>query len=498
VTRLQHTFPGFSRTPYNHTDTFHPQAAAQGTCPRPDFHLPPIKLDWIKDPLVRATVDPKRGFRTTIDETKRGHMPSVLNLSDPDELAYVLALLDANRIKRARGTWNHKHFFTRKTKDDGTIKLRLVFHGRALSRASAKPPHFKVHAYKTLAKSARRSRYAALFDLAHFYFNNHLHADIQRFFGMHTSIGDFVWLVTPFGWNWAAFLGHCLAKQFILHLRNHPDHPIDISHYMDDCSLWADTLTAAMADLAFALDVAEQLGLSVSHGKTVQPCGNIKIIGVIYDLVNKTSSLAPSYFRAVRNHLRRVEENGGATRNNVAEVLGSLVFANHAYPGSLSLCYELLRLAAQLEMPWHSRLGDRVAKRFLTCAEYTIARFAELPPCALQSTDDKPEMYWFDATPTQIGLVGPDVYCAEAIPHIHIYLGEAEGLDLALEESAGHSVVTFTTDNMALYWAVRKGWSPNLAVNRIVQKMLARRLAGDRLFIRWVPSAQTNLRVTFS
>ena len=99
-------------------------------------------------------------------------------------------------------------------------------------------------------------------------------------------------------------------------------------------------------------------------------------------------------------------------------------------------------------------------------------------------------LVYSDATPTQLGVICQDKTVAQPIAPVHIFLSEAAALNLALDLSSSLSVVTFVVDNKPLYYAVRKGWSPDRAVNRIISRILSRRLAGDRLFIKWVPSKE--------
>lgn len=491
-----HRYPGFSqpRSYFNsfldgadtELDDFLPPAKASPlSYPTPDFSLTPITLGpWIKDDLVRKIVDPAHGFRVTIDDSRKGHIPSKLNLDDPDERAYVLALERDGIIKRGRASWNHSHFWVRKPG-----KLRLVFHGKRLGRACPKPPWFKVHSYKTNARSARESTHAALFDFAHFYFNIHLSADIQTFFGMRTSIGDFVWLRAPFGWSWSAFLAHSLAEQVIKHLRAYPSRPINISHYMDDCPVFGMSEAAVNSDLDFAMHVAEsELGVKISHPKTIRATQVIKIIGVVYDLERNTSSMASSYFSSVARALLRME-NGGVTRVNVAEIVGALVFPNQAYPGSLSLLYDLLLYAGSLGEDWNRKLSATEASSFLNLARYSINQFSLLPPCALQATSSKPTLIYADATPTQLGAIDSDGrWYSELIELTGIYRAEAAGMDLSIEISRHNHIITLVTDNSALYWAAKKGWSPDRSVNRILSKLFERRLLGDVIFVKWVKS----------
>jgi hypothetical protein len=453
--------------------------------PKFDFRTHLISPEWIKDDLVRDVVNPDKGFRINVDLSMKGHLPAPLKLDTPTKLSYFQGLIDAGIVKAGKGVWNHPHFFV----DNHKPKPRLIFHGKRFKHACPKPPHFKVNSYATNVRSARRCAYGALFDFAHFYFNNYLHVDLQPYFGIHTSIGYFVWTRCPFGWSWSAYLAHSLAEQVVKFFRYDPERPIDISHYMDDCPVTGDTEEQVNSDMSYVIDRCDnELGVRVQHTKTVWATQSLKIIGVVYDYLNKTSAMSPCYWLSIRRAIARMKQ-GGVTRVNVAEVIGSLVFPNKAYPGSLSVLYDLLLFSAEIGDNWKRRLTCGEAKTFLVSAEKALDVFEVMPPCALQSSFSKPPLVYFDATPNQLGVVMGDQCFAEGIDLVHIFLAEAQGLDWANDISSDLHVLTFVTDNQPLFWGVRKGWSPNRAVNRIISKLLLRRLKGDVIFIKWVPSA---------
>ena len=133
-----------------------------------------------------------------------------------------------------------------------------------------------------------------------------------------------------------------------------------------------------------------------------------------------------------RFSLSRLESRPSPTRKDLAEVLGCFAFANKAFPGSLSL------------------------------------------------------------TTRQLGVVDERaLHHAQSIPDTTIFRAEAQGCDLALDVTRARSftlVVILITDNKTFFGAVKKGRSNDFVTNNLIRRFLGR-MRGERIFIKWVKSA---------
>ena len=228
--------------------------------------------------------------------------------------------------------------------------------------------------------------------------------------------------------------------------------------------------------------------MRVKHPKKKRASTELPIIGVTYNLTANTSSLPFRFFSSLACRVRKTWGAYSATKRTVSEIIGVLVFCNHAYPGSLHLLSDLFSFAHRLTCGWGDTLSASEQETFQFLALVAIDAFAAMPACALQSSLCRPELVWSDATPRQLGVLLEGVFYAERIPPVNIFVAEAEGLSLALDLSHHIHNITFIIDNKPLYHAVRKGWSPVSTVNLLIGLVLQRRLAGDTIFIKWVPS----------
>jgi hypothetical protein len=392
----------------------------------------------------------------------------------------VTGLVRAGIIVPGRARFSHRHFFVTEP------KLRLVFDGRRLNARCPEPPSFEMSRHHQYSALAARYRFAAKFDLKDFFFNVRLAAHLRPLFGFRCSAGDFCWARTPFGWNWSPYFADCIASDLVRHLRS---LGFEVIHYCDDFTVFADSQEDCDRALQAAIKFCESVGLRVKHSKTVLPCTSLPIVGVQYDLMAKTSAMPAAYWAPLRWALNRWGRSGSARRVDVAAFVGSLVFCNNAFPGSLSLLNGLFAaLAGWQDIPWGSRVS---VAGLLPSASAVLSLFESFPACALQEgRGETAVVVHHDATPTQVAVCWLDRVEARQIPERHIFEAEAEGFELALQLTAEAPHRLFVSDNRALHLALRKGRSSNAYANRLVFAVLQHRLRGQVLRFQWVPSAE--------
>jgi len=408
-----------------------------------------------------------------------GHLPSRLCLRSQAERVYVLGLERAGIIIRRRALANHRHFFLHEP------KLRLVFDGRRINSRGPRPPALQMSRHYQYSAFAARYRFAAKFDLRDFFFNCRLSPALYSLFGFRCSLGDFCWTRTPFGWCWSPHFADSIAEDIVRHLRS---LGIVVLHYCDDFTVFADTEEECLRALQIAISFCDSVGILVKHRKTVLPTSRLPIVGVTYDLAAKTSSLDASFWPPLSSSLARWQATGRSRKVDLAAFIGTLVFANHAYPGSLCLLNPLFAALAGMEhLPWGSFVD---VSSLLPLAERVLALFRSFPDCALQEGRGDGLMIYHDATPTQIAVCWDLETRAQEIPEQHIFVAEAMGFALALDATVEARNRVFVSDNRPLHLALRKGHSSNSYVNRLVYMVLQRRLDGHIINFRWVPSAE--------
>ncbi len=438
-----------------------------------DFFTHPISLgDWAKSDVARGVAG--SGIFVPISACF-GHLPSVLRLVSVEQCEYIKALVKAGILAPGRALVSHRHFFMTGR------KLRLIFDGRRINARSGTPPSFHMTSHAEFAALCSQYSYAAKFDFQSFYFNFSLHPDIRKFFGLRCSLGDFTWTRLPFGWSWSAFFAHSVAADLVAHLAS---QGLVIAHYMDDVIVFGHTRGQCDAALSAAIGFVQSVGFRVKPSKTVPATQQLPIVGVQYDLATKTSQIPGGYFSAVSAFLDASESRGSLTKVGLAHIIGSLVFCNNAWPGSLSLLSPLFAFFNGLTCNWSAPVPLIPS---LALARRALAVFCSLPACILQHARGGVSTVHADATPFRLSAYVNGSHFAQLIPATYIFLAEAYALDMALDLCKSQAV-ELVTDNQALFHALRKGRSSTDTANNLISRILALRIQGHVITARWVPS----------
>jgi hypothetical protein len=438
-----------------------------------DFFTNSISLgDWSKSDVCRGVAGD--GIFIPISPGF-GHLPSVLRLVAPEQIEYIRALVLAGILAPGRALVSHRHFFA------SGSKPRPIFDGRRINARSGVPPSFHMTTHAEFSALCSQFSYAAKFDFRSFYFNFKLHPDIRRFFGLRCSIGDFTWTRLPFGWSWSAFFAHSVAADLVAHLAA---KGIVIAHYMDDVVIFGNSYEECLRSLRHAISFVESIGFRVKPSKTILPTQQLVIVGVLYDLAAKTSCMPKHYYSSLSTFLDSVESRGILSKAGFARIIGSLVFCNNAYPGSLSLLNPLFNFFNELFGSWRDPVPLLLA---ISLSRRVLSVFASLPTCRLQQSGGNVLIVHADATPSRIAAFVNGCHYAQPITPTIIFDAEACALDLALDVCNARNV-ELVTDNQPLFHAIVKGRSAGLSVNNLISRVLALRLQGHVIRVRWVPS----------
>ena len=216
-----------------------------------------------------------------------------------------------------------------------------------------------------------------------------------------------------------------------------------------------------------------------------QPCSDVfDALGLQYDLNNKTVAHKPGYLEELRlMHTRRFNTAAVVSRKEVASILGSFVFLNYAYPGSLSRLQPLVYFLRAGGDNWRKHYRYTDVAPFV---EDDLTLFEALRPFALQPFDSAPTQLYTDATNTQLGLVLPDRDMALAVPFKQIYRAEADAVHWLLNQPVLPDDFVIRIDNEALVHALNKGRSNIPEANHVCAQLFNLRARGHRVACKWI------------
>ena len=166
--------------------------------------------------------------------------------------------------------------------------------------------------------------------------------------------------------------------------------------------------------------------------------------------------------------------------------MGSFIFLNAAWPGSLSHLSVLIAWVRAAEGNWrlhyaYTRLSPHV--------ERALSLFEALPPMPLQplASSARPTHIYTDASSKALGLVFPSFTAAYGVPvKKTIYRLEADAVSWALEQPALPRTSVLRIDNEALVHALHKDRSNIKEANAACAALFASRLAGFQISAKWI------------
>jgi len=442
---------------------------------REDFACPGLQAGpWCQSDHVETLVT--KGFSISVDITKRGKAPPVLRCKNDAETAYIQQMIDDGILERGPVDFCTPHFFIYKPG-----KLRLIFNGKKLNSAVKTPPKFNMKSHATRARMTQEYKFHASDDLRNMFYSNIIAPESRPHFGIRTSLGTFRYTRMPFGFSWSPFVAH-ISSDEIAKRAIEAGHAV--THYLDDFDYFGNTVAECLAARSFCRKLFKEAGYIINFDKATEPSSTYTSLGLQYDLVNKTVQAKPKYLPQMRAvHLNRVKANVAVSRKEVAGIVGSLVFLNNAYPGSLSYLSALIAFLKAGGDNWRKSYKYSCISQYV---EQALRTFETFKPCKLQVHEAAPQHIYTDATNTQLGVVLPDVELAVAIPHTQIYRAEAEAVRWALCQPSLPEDFVLRVDNLALVHALRKGRSNIRQSNQTCAELLQLRLTGSRISTKWI------------
>ena len=127
-------------------------------------------------------------------------------------------------------------------------------------------PKFKMETARALRKSIRPNDFAVSIDLSDAYLHVPMHRATRRY--LRFAIDDVIYAfrALPFGLSISPWVFTRLMEVLIMHVRRHTVS--EISHYLDDCLQKNQDPLQLKQDLAFFLQLLEEVGFLVNRGKS--------------------------------------------------------------------------------------------------------------------------------------------------------------------------------------------------------------------------------------
>ena len=189
-----------------------------------------------------------------------------------------------------------------------------------------------------------------------------------------------------------------------------------MTHYLDDFHYFGDSISEVEQARDFTRNLLNDAGYRLNMAKEQPPGTLFTALGLQYDLVAKTVCAKPGYLAGLRSlHNHRLRGNASVSAKEVASVLGSFIFLNAAWPGSLSHLSALIAWVRAAEGNWRLHYAY---KRLAPHVERALGLFESLPPMPLQplSASARPVHIYTDASSKALGLVFPSFTAGYGVP----------------------------------------------------------------------------------
>ena len=263
-------------------------------------------------------------------------------------------------------------------------------------------------------------------------------------------------------------------------------YPIPL--YLDDFHYFGDSIAEVEKSRDFTRALLRKAGYRLNMAKEQPPGTLFTALGLQYDLVAKTVCAKPGYISGLPAlHRHRLRANCSVSTKEVASVLGSFIFLNAAWPGSLSHLSAFIAWVRAAKGNWrlhyaYSRLPPHV-ERALKLFESLRSRPCPFNRCLPElgprtSTRTPPQRPW--------GLCSPLSPPVTACPSKRLFRLEADAVSWTLEQSTMPRNSVLRIDNEALVHALHKGRRNIKEANAACAALFTSRLAGYKISTKWI------------
>lgn len=238
---------------------------------------------------------------------------SVANLSDrdvQDMRVQVADMIDAGAVVRVPPSRNgdlhlNPVFLLRKTKADGSIKVRPVFDGRSsgLNAALRPPPAFALPLHNDVVTFVKAQCFCTVLDIASAYWHTPIASECSDLLGFKVGDEYFKFRALPFGLS-SSGATHCRVLSSALQAICRRHH-IQAIVYVDDILVGGASFTDAARARCIVFEQLSQLGWQFSAKTDPTPSTDFEYLGLEWSCARATVALSGQRLRGLRHELRR-------------------------------------------------------------------------------------------------------------------------------------------------------------------------------------------------
>jgi len=407
-----------------------------------------------------------------------------LRVGDDEQAAYLGAMIRDGILERGKTLLHINHFFVRSPVKTG--KLRLIFDGRPLNNALGMAPKFRMKAYRTVLNQAVRNNWAFTMDWKNGYFQMRIDEKSRHLLGINIKgHGRFRYTRAPFGINWCPFWFHVASDDTVRQRRR---EGIMISHYLDDEWGMSKEREENEETLRRNEEWMRRKNIVMSKQKTKRTTQRIEILGLDIDLRNKEVGIPEKMEKRIEEKMKKRNR----TKREWAGIVGSFIFMNHAWPGTLSQMGKMIEVMKKNTMKmWEEEMnGEEIKKEGMEILRKVRGRRMKIQ---YFTEEEEKETIWFDSSMEAGGLVTKEGSWRVDIPKIKMILhGEVFMGIVALDyiKRKNWKKAILVTDNMNIHQACQKGRSNNKKLNRMIRIIWNLRWAGFKIRTKWIPSKE--------
>ncbi|KAK3893097.1 hypothetical protein Pcinc_003090 [Petrolisthes cinctipes] len=240
---------------------------------------------------------------------------------------HVLEMREKGVVERATGRVFLSRLFTVPKKDQG--KTRLVMDLSKLNKF-VKTLHFRMVSVAQVRTVLRKGDWLASLDLKDAYWHVPIHPRFRRFLAFQVGTETFQFTRLPFGLSLAPRVFTKLVRVVASRLA---EAGVPTLMYLDDWLLHAPSKEQVANNVRVTRRVLEEMGFLLNIPKSsLTPTRKLCWLGIEWDSLSATLSLAPDNARRTLRHVRQAHFSRTFSRRQWESLLGSLNFAAPAMP----------------------------------------------------------------------------------------------------------------------------------------------------------------------
>jgi hypothetical protein len=264
-----------------------------------------------------------------------------------------------------------------------------------------------------------------------------------------------------------------------------------VTFYCDDLVVYGNSPAECLARLQETKAALIAAHWRINHAKTTAPAQVLSILGVRFDLRNKTTRLAKRFRNSLLSALLTFSSSTHATKKAVASICGKINWGSAALPGLSALSNPILATMVGVRR-WRDLVDLGPEHGSIRASIHGLAQqIIDNPWSSFRALHDGAARYWTDASSHYLGIIGPQgtytrVFQGAERP-LHIDCKEAIALVTACDHAyTSHHDAVFLTDSKSLMQAIQKGRSHNAHYNNAALRFARARRSGLAWKVQWV------------